>query len=173
MFHLQDVSLTVAERRFRLFRDAMLFALGLRPDLHRAGIILRGDTGFRLIPVDGVTCMRDVRDWLVEHEEALTQGAPSSAALVIPTAPDGTIRSRPAGEGAAGYDVNIWVVDNHGRANTAVVRCVLENGVLVRHRWEPTRPRSAEAVASLLGTLLAEFSDPPPAPMRLALRAAA
>ena len=67
MPHLQDVSLTADERQFLLFRDAMLFALSARPDLHRVGVVVRGDRGFRLIPVDGATRMLDVWAWLVEN----------------------------------------------------------------------------------------------------------
>jgi len=98
---LHDVSLTTDERQFLLFRDAMHFALGSRPDLHRAGVVVRGDTGFRLLQVDGATRVLDVWDWLVEHAQLLTEGAPRAAALVIPTQVDGSLRPAPAGEGIA------------------------------------------------------------------------
>ncbi len=167
MPQLHDVSLTTDERQFLLFRDAMHFALGSRPDLHRAGVVVRGDTGFRLLQVDGATRVLDVWDWLVEHAQLLTEGAPRAAALVIPTQVDGSLRPAPAGEGIDVYDVSVWAVDNRRRMDGSVVRCRLEDGVLTRLPWQTARPGAGLAVASLLGTLLAEFSDPPPAPMRL------
>ena len=167
MPQLQDVSLTADERQFLLFRDAMLFALSARPDLHRVGVVVRGDKGLRLIPVDGATRMLDVWAWLLENAPTLTQGAPRAAALVIPTEVDGSIRTAPASESIDVYDVNVWVVDNRRRADSSIVRCRLENRMLSRLPWQPARPSSADAIASLLGTLLSEFSDPPPAPMRL------
>jgi hypothetical protein len=164
---LQDVSLDSGERQFLVFRASVLAALSARPELRRLGVLLHGDDGFRLVPVEGVSRVRDLRSWLVSHMPALVRDEPRAAALIIPRATDGTIRSLAAVEPSAAFDLAVCIVDDRRRVENAEFRCSSERGELTRLPALAGRAGPTAAVAALLGMLLAEHRDPPPAPVRL------
>jgi hypothetical protein len=163
---LRDVALDPGERQFLVFRASVLAALSARPELRRLGVLLHSDDGYRLVPVDGVARVRDLWAWLVSNVPALVRDEPQAAALIIPHATDGTIRSLPAVESSTAFDLSVCMVDDSRRVENAGFRCLSERGQLTRLPSRAGRAGPTAAVASLLGTLLAEQRDPPPSPVR-------
>jgi hypothetical protein len=164
---LQDVARNAGEREFLAFRASVLAALGVRPELRRLGLLLHGDDGFRLVAVDGVSRVLDLWSWLMANAPELVRDAPQAAALIVPRASDGTICSASSGDSFAAFDLDVWVVDDRRRIDNTGFRCLSEQGELTRLPWNVETVGPIDVVAMLLGTLLAEHRDPPPAPLRL------
>jgi hypothetical protein len=164
---LQDVSRNAGEREFLTFRASVLTALSAQPELRRLGVLLQGDDGFRPIAVGGVSRVLDLWSWLMSNAPELVRDAPQAAALIVPRATDGTICAVPAGESLAVFDLDIWIVDDRRRIDNTGFRCHSEHGELTRLPCSVEAVGPIDVVAMLLGTLLAEQRDPPPAPMRL------
>jgi hypothetical protein len=167
MSQLQDVSLNAGERQFVIFRASVLAALSARPELRRLGVLLQGDDGFRLVAVDGVSRVHDLWSWLVANAPDLMSDAPRAAALIIPRTTDGAICAVPSAASSADFDLDVCMVDDRHRLENAGFRCLSARGELLRLPSRPGGAGPTAAVAALLGTLLAEHRDPPPAPMRL------
>lgn len=167
MSQLQDVAHKAGEREFLAFRASVLTALSARPELRRLGVLLQGDDGFRLVAVDGVSRVLDLWSWLVSNAPDLLRDAPRAAALIIPRATDGTICAVPDFDSFASFDLDVWMVDDRRRVENTGFRCSSDRGELMRLPWHTGGVGQIDAVAMLLGALLAEHRDPPPAPMRL------
>lgn len=167
MSQLQDVSFNADEREFLRFRASVLTVLSARPELRRLGVLLHGDDGFRLIAVDGVSRVLDLWSWVVANAPTLVRNTPQAAALIIPHAPDGAIHAVPSEADLSVFDLDIWMVDDRHRVENLGIRCVVGQTDVVRLPWHATGLGSTDAVAALLGRMLSEHHDPPPAPMRL------
>jgi hypothetical protein len=164
---LDDVARTAGERQFLAFRASVLATLSARPEFRRLGVLLQSDDGFRLVAVDGVSCVFDLWSWLLANAPELVRDAPQSAALIIPRALDGSICPVPAATSFGAFDLDVWVVDDCRRVENTGFRCVTGRKKLTRLPWRTGDVGPIDAVAMLLGTLLAENRTPPAAPTRL------
>lgn len=153
----------VDDRGFVAFRATVLTALTCQRELHRTAVFLSGAAGFRIMPVAGVSRVLDLSSWLLTRSEALTRAEPTAAALVVPTSPDGTLLSAPAAGGCDDYDLKVWVVDDRRRHEGSVLRCRVDEGRLRRLPWRAGKPCAADEAALVLGALLSEPQQGPPA----------
>jgi hypothetical protein len=154
-------------RRLRLLGVALLGALGVRPELHRLGVVAVSGEGCRMYAVDGDRAERvlDLWHWLADNGARIGRRRPHAAALLVPTV-DGAIVPTPYLEGVAEYDLNVFLVEPDGTMLRQVVACTVEDGRPRMGRARAGRRGPLDAVAALLAGLLDERPEPP-APLAL------
>lgn len=125
--------------------------------------------GCRMLAADAGRGTRDVWDWVVTNAEGLVRDEPELAALVVPSV-DGRILPTPWFDDVEQYELQVWVVDRHGRSERSVIDCCASDGSVRagRPRIGDSRPSTLDSVAALLAGLLGDGPTRPAASMGLA-----